>query len=96
MTSFDEILMQLDNGLVASRLSVPNIIIFKQVPSNISSSIIPNMTSLPQAAKDILVKRDVQCLRYRNQYLKVDTTSGIATYFTFDDCTGDDWLIINE
>ena len=40
--------------------------IVKQVPSHITGEIIPNMQSLPQSAKDILMKRENPHIDYVN------------------------------
>ena len=41
----------------------------KQVPAHITSDIIPNMQSLPQSAKDILMSRENPHIDYTNQML---------------------------
>ena len=46
--------------------------VIKQVPAHITSETIPNMQSLPQIAKDILMKRQKPCLKYTNQMLIID------------------------
>ena len=44
-------------------------LIVKQVPSHITGEIIPNMQSLPQSAKDILMSRENPHIDYTNQML---------------------------
>ena len=46
--------------------------IVKQVPSHITGEIIPNMQSLPQSAKEILMKRENPHIDYNNQMLIIN------------------------
>ena len=71
--------------------------IVKQVPSHIEGDIIPNMQSLPQAVKDILMNRENPCINYNNQLLLVQK-SGVADSWTASssDVLADDWEIVDE
>ena len=53
-------------GKMVARMTWDGKYVFKQVPSNIPQSVVPNMTSLPQSVKDKI--GDTQTgLFYRNQ-----------------------------
>lgn len=49
--------------------------IIKQVPSHITGDIIPNMQSLPQSAKNILMSRENPHIDYTNQMLIINLFS---------------------
>lgn len=51
--------------------------VFKQVPSSIGSEIIPKMQSVPQKAKQVIL-RTVGHIDYENQCVIYDTKTGIA------------------
>ena len=71
--------------------------VVKQVPSHIGADVIPNMQSLPQAVKDILMNRENPCINYNNQLLLVQK-SGVADSWTASssDVLADDWEIAND
>ena len=92
----------LQQGLCFSRKSWSHgKFIVKQVPQTITPDIVPNMTSLPQDAKNIIIKEGPKdapgFLRYHSQVLIV-TTSTVnvtsATYFipTWEDIFANDWI----
>lgn len=55
--------------------------IIKQVPNHIEAEVIPNMQSLPQSAKDIILRRENPHIDYTNQILVINP-----------DCRADSWL----
>ena len=71
--------------------------VVKQIPAHITGDIIPNMQSLPQIAKDILMNRENPCINYNNQLLLVQK-SGVADSWTASssDVLADDWEIAND
>ena len=70
-------------------------VIFCQIPAIISEDIIPKMTSLTYAAKDIIL---ATCKRisYHNQMLKVNLNTGEAEQFmpSAEDLFAIDWEIV--
>ena len=70
-------------------------IIFCQIPAIINEDIIPKMTSLSYAAKDIIL---ATCKRisYHNQMLKVNLNTGEAEQFmpSAEDLFSNDWEIV--
>ena len=71
--------------------------VVKQVPSHVGADVIPNMQSIPQAVKDILMNRENPCINYNNQLLLVQK-SGVADSWTASssDVLADDWEIAND
>lgn len=71
--------------------------VVKQVPSHVGADVIPNMQSLPQSVKDILMNRENPCINYNNQLLLVQK-SGVADSWTASssDVLADDWEIAND
>ena len=71
--------------------------IVKQVPSHITGDIIPKMQSLPQSAKDIIMKREDAHIDYTNQLLLIQE-SGRADSWTASssDIFADDWEVVTE
>lgn len=86
---------------VFARLNFPKMLeapfIVKQVPSHITGDIIPNMQSLPQSAKDILMSRENPHIDYINQILIIHP-DGRADSWTASssDIFADDWEIVME
>jgi hypothetical protein len=67
--------------------------IFRQVPSEVPEAIIPKMTSLPPAVKEILVSRQTPA-RYSNQWAQVSGNNDIRAYTpTVADVEAEDWVI---
>ena len=55
--------------------------IVKQVPSHITGEISPNIQSLPQSAKDILMSRENPHIDYTNQMLIINPDSSADSFF---------------
>lgn len=69
--------------------------VVKQIPAIIGQDIIPKMQSLPQAAKDYLLKRG-QDIAYTNQMLIVNAEGRADSWVpSSSDCFADDWEIIS-
>lgn len=70
-------------------------VIFCQIPAIISEDVIPKMTSLSYAAKDIIL---ATCKRisYHNQMLKINLNIGEAEQFmpSAEDLFATDWEIV--
>lgn len=71
--------------------------VIKQVPAHITSETIPNMQSLPQTAKDILMKRQKPCLKYTNQMLIIDQDGRADSWIpSSSDVFAEDWELVTE
>ena len=70
--------------------------VVKQVPADISSEIIPKMTSLPDSVKNLLLGRSADAaIHYRNQMVQIDC-NGIANAWqpNAEDVFADDWQVV--
>lgn len=71
--------------------------IVKQVPAHITSDIIPNMQSLPQSAKNILMKRENPHIDYTNQMLIINPDGRADSWVpSVSDVIAEDWEIIAD
>ena len=71
--------------------------VIKQVPAHIISEAIPNMQSLPQIAKDILMKRQKPCLKYTNQMLIINQDGRADSWVpSSSDVFAEDWELVTE
>ena len=71
--------------------------VVKQVPSHITSEIIPNMQSLPKTAKDILMKRENPHIDYTNQMLIINPDGRADSWIpSSSDVFAEDWEVVNE
>ena len=71
--------------------------VIKQVPAHIISETIPNMQSLPQIAKDILMKRQKPCLKYTNQMLIINPDGRADSWVpSSSDVFAEDWELVTE
>ena len=71
--------------------------VIKQVPAHIISEVIPNMQSLPQIAKDILMKRQKPCLKYTNQMLIINQDGRADSWVpSSSDVFAEDWELVTE
>lgn len=84
-------------GLAVRRMSwvCDGIFIVKQIPRRIDADIIPGMQSLPQSAKDILMRRKDSHIYYTNQLLLIHQ-SGRADSWTASssDIFAEDWEVM--
>lgn len=97
---FTEVIEGLQQGHIYSRSSWDgNKFITLQIPADIPSDIIPNMTSLGIEAKQILLCHGDRMIHYRNQVLLVTlsptTSPNIATCYvpSWTDIFADDWFV---
>ena len=97
--NFGQAIEALKEGKAVQRASWngKGLFVIKQVPAVIGADIIPNMQSLPQAVKDILMNRENPSINYNNQLLLVQK-SGVADSWTASssDVLADDWEIAND
>lgn len=71
--------------------------IIKQVPSHITSDIIPNMQSLPQSAKSILMSRENPHIDYTNQMLIINPDGRADSWVpSSSDVFAEDWEVATD
>ncbi len=69
--------------------------VVKQVPSHIGADIIPNMQSLPQSAKDILMSRESPHIDYTYQMLIVNPDGRADSWVpSSSDVFAEDWEVV--
>ena len=86
-------------GLVVRRKgwNGKGLFIVKQVPSHITSDIIPNMQSLPQSAKSILMSRENPHIDYTNQMLIINPDGRADSWVpSVSDVFAEDWEVVTE
>jgi hypothetical protein len=71
------------------------LMVFKQIPAHIESDVIPKMQSLPQSAKDLILK-DKGFIDYTSQCLIYNENTGRADSWvpSISDMFADDWEIV--
>jgi len=81
---YEEALVVLHEGACIKELNRidDDYFICKQIESLIDLNVIPKMQSLPDKAKELLLKKNCK-LHYINQYLIIDNYN-VATYFDID------------
>ena len=71
--------------------------IVKQVPAHITGDIIPNMQSLPQSAKNILMSRENPHIDYTNQMLIINPDGRADSWVpSSSDVFAEDWEVVDE
>ena len=71
--------------------------IVKQIPSHITGDIIPNMQSLPQSAKNILMSRENPHIDYTNQMLIINPNGRADSWVpSASDVFAEDWEVVTE
>lgn len=69
--------------------------VIKQVPANIKADVIPNMQSLPQIAKDILMARSDAHIDYTNQMLIINPDGRADSWIpSSSDIFAEDWELL--
>lgn len=97
--SFGDVIQALKEGKAVRRSgwNGKGLFVVKQVPSHITSDIIPNMQSLPQSAKDILMKRENPHIDYTNQMLIINPDGRADSWVpSVSDVFAEDWEIVND
>ena len=84
-----------------ARLNFPELLvapfIVKQVPAHITGDIIPNMQSLPQSAKNILMSRENPHIDYTNQMLIINPDGRADSWVpSSSDIFAEDWEVVVE
>jgi hypothetical protein len=93
--TFGQALEALKQGKIVSRAgwNGNGMFIFRQVPSEVPVDVIPKMTSLPPAVKEVLAGRGLP-LRYQNQLAIVYPDNNIYGWVASpSDCLESDWCI---
>jgi len=71
--------------------------VVKQVPAHITGDIIPKMQSLPQSAKDILMKRENPHIDYTNQMLIINPDGRADSWVpSVSDVFAEDWEVVTD
>lgn len=71
--------------------------IVKQIPAHITGDIIPNMQSLPQIAKDILMARSDAHIDYTNQMLIINPDGRADSWVpSSSDVFAEDWELVTQ
>lgn len=96
--TFGKVIVALKNGKCAYRegWKDKDTFILKQIPSHITDDVIPNMQSLPQQAKSIILKRETPHIDYTDQMLIIYPDGRADAWFpTPSDIFAEDWVIIS-
>lgn len=71
--------------------------VVKQVPAHITADIIPNMQSLPQSAKNIIMARKEPHIDYTNQMLIINPDGRADSWVpSSSDVFAEDWEVVDE
>lgn len=96
---FGVVITLLNNGYIVRRSgwNGKKIVVFKQVPAEIHSDIIPKMQSLPQEAKDLILATKGE-IDYTSQCLIYNTEIGRADSWvpSISDVFAEDWELVTE
>lgn len=96
--TFEEILPCLKRGDVVTRDAFyDGLVVFMQVPATISPDMVPKMTSLPEAMKQLLQESE-SGISYHDQFIMFDLGDCTCTYYPFDgeDFTATDWTVVRS
>lgn len=95
--TFGEIIEALKLGLAVRRSgwNGKGLVVFKQIPAHIESDIVPKMQSLPQSAKDLILKGE-GFIDYTSQCLIYNKNTGRADSWvpSISDVFAEDWEIV--
>ena len=97
--NFGEVIEALKTGLAVRRKgwNGKGLFIVKQVPSHITIDIIPNMQSLTQSAKSILMSRKNPHIDYTNQMLIINPDGRADSWVpSVSDVFAEDWEVVTE
>ena len=99
LLTFGGAIILLKDGFAVRRKSWngKGLFIVKQVPSHIGGDIIPNMQSLPQSAKNILMSRENPHIDYTNQMLIINPDGRADSWVpSLSDVFAEDWEVVTE
>ena len=89
--------LKADGAIRRSGWNGKGLFVVKQIPAHITGDIIPNMQSLPQSAKDILMKRENPHIDYTNQMLIVNPDGRADSWVpSVSDVFAEDWEVVTE
>lgn len=94
---FGQAINALNDGLCVRRSgwNGKGLLVFRQVPSVITTEIIPKMQSLPESVKKILIERG-QSIYYSNQLALLNPDNSINGWSpSVSDALANDWEIVN-
>lgn len=97
--NFGEVIEALKTGLAVRRKgwNGKGLFVVKQVPAHITADIIPNMQSLPQSAKDIIMARKEPHIDYTNQMLIINPDGRADSWVpSSSDVFAEDWELATE
>ena len=97
--SFGSAIQALKFGLAIRRTgwNGKGLFVVKQVPDRITGDIIPNMQSLPQSAKDIIMARAEPHIAYTNQMLIIHPDGRADSWVpSSSDIFAEDWELVTE
>lgn len=97
--SFGNIIQFLKEGKACRRSGWNDrgMFIVKQIPSHITADIIPNMQSLPQSAKDIIMAHKEPHIDYINQMLIINLDGRADSWVpSSSDVFAEDWEVVTE
>lgn len=97
--NFGEVIEALKTGLAVRRKgwNGKGLFVVKQVPVHITADIIPNMQSLPQPAKDIIMARKEPHIDYTNQMLIINPDGRADSWVpSSSDVFAEDWELATE
>jgi hypothetical protein len=94
--TFGQAIEAMKEGLPVSRskwYSAGGGFVFRQVPSLVPAEIIPRMTSLPEAVKELVLTRGIP-MQYENQFAFVDSLNRACSWApTVEDALATDWFV---
>ena len=97
--NFGDAIKALKSGLAIRRSgwNGKGLFVVKQIPAHITGDIIPNMQSLPQSAKDILMSRENPHIDYTNQMLIINPDGRADSWVpSVSDVFAEDWEVVTE
>lgn len=97
--TFGTAVLLLEAGMAVRRggWNGKGLFVVKQVPSHITADIIPNMQSLPQTAKDIIMARKEPHIDYTNQMLIINPDGRADSWVpSSSDVFAEDWEVVDE
>lgn len=93
---FEEILSSLQEGEVVRRKTFKDsLVIFMQIPAEVSFEKVPNMVSVPEKMKQLIISWGNDII-YHDQFVIYDFSDSTCTYYTFrgEDLNADDWEVV--
>lgn len=97
--NFGQAIEQLKKGQLIFRegWNEKDVFVFKQISAFIGPDVIPKMQSVPQLAKEIVMKRDSPALNYSNQMGIVHSDGRVNSWVpSSSDIFSEDWKLYNS